>query len=138
MVVDKNSLLFRLASIYGQMPGYDIHHGCSICQYNKYFMKGFCICIAIVALTSLWLSILLAPLFYGILALMYPNVGYVFNEFSVCGLVVDGLAILVLLAVWIYPQIDHRPVGKSYKEPSQISLHWTSFKEKVCFKVTFK
>lgn len=112
MIVDKNSLLFRLASIYGQMPGYDIHHGCGICQYNAYIMKGFCVCIAIVALTSLWLSMLLAPLFYGILALMYPNVGYVFTEFAVCGLVVDGLAIFFLLYGWVACNISwiHRGI----------------------------
>jgi hypothetical protein len=101
-------------------------------------MKGFLVVIAIVGIASLWLSIILAPLFYGILALMYPNVGYVFTEFAVCGLAVDGLAILFLLYGWVACNIYLGSIVESCKEPSQLSLHWTSFKEKVCVNVTFK
>jgi hypothetical protein len=112
----------------------------SICQYNRNVLLGILNIFYIIFFTSLTLVILLSPIFYGILYLIYGMPpGELEGTFVVFG--VTGY--VMIIGFYIAHLLTERKENKLYEmkengieiKDSYIGAAWKSFKDKVCVKI---
>ena len=140
--INKNSWHYHVATKYTDGNIYWVK---SICEYNRRVFMGLAsICLIILA-SSLALLILLSPIFYTILYLIY---GLEFDSGSTeSALIVSGIGFYFgILGIYITHLLTDREYNKAYemtengieRKDSYIKSAWKSFKNKVCVKVEFE
>lgn len=112
----------------------------SICQYNRNVLLGILHIFCIIFFSSLALAILLSPIFYGVLYLIYGmppgDLGDIFVVFGVTGYV-------MIIVCYIAQLLTERKENKLFEmtengiqiKDSYIGAAWKSFKDKVCVKI---
>ena len=111
----------------------------SLCEYNTKVIMGFVSILCIIFFTSIAGVMLLSPIFYGILYLIYGMSPEGSGEICV---VFGGFSYLLIIGFYVAHLITERRVemaenGIQIKD-SYISAAWKSFKNKVCVKVGFE
>lgn len=136
IIFNTRSLLFRLARVYGNLTAYEIQYGCSICRYNRSILNGIGMVFVTIVSSVVALSVTLSPIFYGMLYLLYPELGFTVNEFAGIGILFDA-ALIIIVSIGFYSDYKSSS-GYVSAEPSKLTLHWRAFTNKVCYQVTFK
>jgi len=140
--INKNTWHYQVATKYTYR---DIHFVESICEYNRRVFMGLAAICLIILASSLALLILLSPIFYTVLHLIY---GLEFDSDSTeSALIVAGIGFYMgILGIYIAHLLTEREYKKVYEMPengierkdSYIKSAWKSFKDKVCVKVEFE
>lgn len=134
ITIDKNSLSYRLATVYGDMDGY-FKYADDICTFRRYVLKGLFMTLVFTAFVTFLSLILLSPIFYGILYLIY---GYwQWTELSMAGTVIwASIMIIFFIGICMVSFTNSNMKEKiSESVPGQM---YKSFKDKVCVQVEFK
>lgn len=137
--IDKNSWHYHI--VYKYTDGNPKWIG-SICEYNKQLLFGMLSILMIIIISSFLWSVLLAPIFYGILYLIYGlPIEFGSDISSIIGI---GVTFYVLgIGSYIAHLLIERKENKLYemrakgieRKDSYIVAAWKSFKDKVCVKI---
>jgi hypothetical protein len=87
------------------------------------------------------LMIVLSPIFYGILYLIYVDAGIIYDSVELT-LITSGLIMIIGCAFtcyydWWVSRVEEHSYERIRKE-SYIGSAWKSFKEKVCVRLEFE
>ena len=138
--INRNSWHYHIAQTYTDG---NAEWSSSICEYNTKVIMGFFAILCIIFFSAIALAMLLSPIFYGILYLIYgippEGSGEMCVVFGVTGYVMAiGCYIAHLLTERRYKKrYEMTENGKKIKD-SYIGAAWKSFKDKVCVKVGFE
>ena len=135
IVIKKDSLLCKIAINFGGMNGFDLRYGVSICEYNLHILAGLIAVLLITFVTISMVCLMISPVIYGVLHLYQ---GTTLNLNTRFGIIVDLVAISLFGIFKYHDNQYYKPHNNKVKEPSKLYLHWKSFKDKVCYKVTFE
>lgn len=135
--INRNSWHYHIAQTYTDG---NAEWSSSICEYNSKVIMGFFAIFCIIFFSTIALVMLLSPIFYGILYLIYgippEGSGEIGVVFGVTGYV---LIILCYIAHLLTERKYNKRTSEMYRDieikDSYIGAAWKSFKEKVCVKI---
>lgn len=147
MKINRNSLHYRLARVYGPMSYSDESNVKSICDYNKYVILGIIMMIICIIIGSLLSTIFLLYPILGLISYFYFGLTPIeLNEFPliIIGSSVDIISLLGIGVIMLYDysvkdkmqEIKHSLSTKF--ESSYVYSGWKSFKDKVCIHIEFE
>ena len=118
----------------------------SICEYNRRVLLGiFTILTATTGLAILFM-IMLSPIFYGILYLVYGGAGITLGS-NEGAMVFAGICFYILVIIfyfchcyyeWKESRIEEYLNGERIHKESYIGAAWRAFKDKVCVSLEFE
>jgi hypothetical protein len=140
--INQNSWHYHVATSYTDG---NVRWATSICEYNRKVFMGLVSIALIILASSLALLILLSPIFYTILYLIYglpidpdSNEGALLVAGIGCYLVILGIYLIHLFTEWKQEKLDEECRTGIERKDSYIKSAWKSFKDKVCVKVEWE
>lgn len=130
-VINRNSLIYHIASEYGNLSEYS-HN--DICSFRQCFIAGLCCIFTIICTASLILSVLLGFLPWVIFISIN---GYI----ELQGLEQLSILLWILITVLLILFGILSAIRKTYckvKEKVTVNSLFESWKEKLCYKVDYK
>lgn len=143
--IKPNSLSHKFLSLI--FEDHEIRHGVNICDVPWRALKMFVLAVVVAVLLTIATGMVITYVVGVVLALLAPFFQYnlFFAHVAGIGLVATGFIAAGLLAVSfteyshgeipLLPTYIKKATPKEPSPPSVLSLWWTSFKEKTCFKI---
>ena len=143
--IKPNSLSHKFLSLI--FEDYEIRHGINICDVPWRALKQLVIVIIVTVLLTIAAGMAITYVVGVTLALLAPFLHYnlFFANIAMLGLAMSMIllpigAIVALSActvgdIPLLPTYIKKAIPKEPSPPSVLSLWWTSFKEKTCFKI---
>lgn len=138
--INRNSWHYHIAQTYTDG---NAEWASNLCEYNTKVIMGFAAILCIIFFTSIAGVMLLSPIFYGVLYLIY---GILPGDLGDICVVFGFVSYLLITCFYVAHLITERKENKLYEmtengiqiKDSYIGAAWKSFKDKVCVKVGFE
>ena len=142
MKIKRTSISYKIAEFGGLCEEWN--NSSSICSFHKHLLLGILQGIFGLAFGILVLTIMGSPFYYGILYLIDPVNTFPLTQKAGLKIAVGmGLDIVLIIIFVIFEYLKYKDKNYVYKEkivkePSQLALHWQSFRDKICIKVEYE
>lgn len=134
--INRNSWHYHIAQTYTDG---NAEWTSSICEYNRKVFMGFASILCIIFFTSIAGVMLLSPIFYGILYLIYGIPPGDLGEICVVSGVLSYLLIICFYVSYLITDKRYEMTENGIQiKHSYIGAAWKSLKDKVCVKVGFE
>lgn len=143
--IKPNSLSHKFLSLI--FEDYEIRHGINICDVPWRALKQLVLVIVVTVLLAIAAGMAITYVVVVVLALLAPFFQYnlFFASLAMAGLamimIILPIGVIVALSactvgdIPLLPSYIKKATPKEPSPPSVLSLWWTSFKEKTCFKI---